>query len=211
MTKVSLKMNDQSSTSNDPLSPPKPALSADALTRRRLMLRGASGGAAALAALQPVGALATSQSTVLTCLNGAGKEALCTLSGVQSAAHSFGPGITRIPAKGKSKSYWKSNPWPSGCATVCAPNKLVGSLLSNCNSSYRSMTMQWLMANAASSIEADFICAYLNGTACYSATYPTASKAFPYSSGKVKEFWDAGGQTRTNAQTLFKAIQTLNS
>ena len=72
-------MNDQSSTQNDPLSPQKPALSADALTRRRLMLRGATGGAAALAALQPVGALATSQSTVLTCLNGAGKEALCTL------------------------------------------------------------------------------------------------------------------------------------
>lgn len=206
-------MNDQSSTpgassTNDPLSPQKPSLSADALMRRRLMLRGASGGAAALAALQPIGALATGQSTVLTCLNAQGKESLCSVSGVQSAAHSFGPNITKIQAKGKAKSYWKNNlgAWPA--STTCTPTTTVSTLFAGANNG--SKTMLQVLTDHAGTIEADFIGAYLNGSALY-ATTPTALKNFPYSKEQVKALWDAGGDTRTKAQQLFSAISTLTS
>ena len=75
-----------------------------------------------MAALQPIGALATfpSGSTVPTCPSSVAgaKETNCTVSGVQSAAHSFASNITKIPAGGKAISYWSAttngvptNPW----------------------------------------------------------------------------------------------------
>lgn len=221
-------MNDHPSNSgaqlsDDPLSPRKSSLSADALARRRLMLRGASSGAAALAALKPMGALATGTggSTVLVCKNASNKDALCTLSGVQSAAHSFGPNITKITAGGKKTTHWSSrtgsgpgtpiNTWPSSCSSVCAPGKTVGSLLAGCNSSYTNTKMLDLLnhSTAGNSTEAHFIVAYLNAALLYSSTGPTLSKTFPYSMDQVKSFWTAGGTTRTNARDLFKAIATL--
>ncbi|RZL40629.1 MAG: hypothetical protein EOP35_00350 [Rubrivivax sp.] len=202
-------MNDHSPI-NDPLSPQKPSLSGDALMRRRLMLRGASTGVAALAALQPVGALATT-STVLTCKNGNDKVSLCTLSGVNSAAHSFGPNVTKITAFGKTKASWYAlQTWPSGCA----PGSTVGSLLSGASSTVSSMLLRDILNPVSTNgtkfttVEADFVCAYLNGLAYYEVTGPTQAKAFPYSAAKVKEFWGAGNPTRANAWSLFKAIQT---
>ncbi len=204
-------MNDQSSTPNDPLAPPKQALSADALARRRLLLRGASGGAAALAALQPIGALATTQtSTVLTCLNGSGKESLCSLSGVNSGAHSFGPNIQKILAKGKAPTYWPGQTtWPAGCSSTCNKSTIVSTLFPGCN--YGTKTVLYVLQTYPTSIEAYFISAYLNGASYYSATTPTAALNFPYPSSKVVEFWNAQGDTRTNAFNLFKGISTLTS
>jgi hypothetical protein len=208
-------MNDQSSnpgasSTNDPLSPQKASLSVDALMRRRLMLRGASGSAAALAALQPIGALATGQSTVLTCLNAESKESLCSVSGVQSAAHSFGPNITKIQAKGKTKAYWLGchTTWSSLTAETCKSDMAVSQLFSGANNGTE--TMKAILKNRADSIEADFIGAYLNGATMYSAS-PTSTLCFPYSKAQVKGLWDAGVETRLKAQALFRGISTLAS
>lgn len=211
-------MNDHSSNSStpsghDPLSSRRAPLSSDALARRRLLLKGASGSAAALAALKPIGALATTQSTVLVCPIAPGKDALCTVSGVQSGTHSFGPNITKIYAKGKSKAYFAGSRsrWPAGCAQTCAPDLKVGTLLPYCQNSNVKMFDLLATSSTSGTIEADFICAYLNGSLLYSAAGPSTTMAFPYSSLKVKELWDKGGSTRVNAQTLFKGICTVNS
>lgn len=204
-------MNDHSSNSStpsghDPLSPRKPALSADALARRRLMLKGATGSAAALAALKPLGALATSQSTVLVCKNAQNKDALCTISGVQSAAHTFGPNITKVYACGKEKAYWKNNPsaWPQGCATTTQAN----TVFQYCSNGTKSM-MQILTDNSPT-IEADFICAYLNAQTLYAAT-PTTTMCFPYDAAKVVQLWKDGNPNRSRAQVLFQAICTAKA
>lgn len=198
-------MNDQSSnpgasSTNDPLSPQKPPLSPDALMRRRLMLRGASGGAAALAALQPIGALATGQSTVLTCKNGEGKESLCSISGVQSAAHSFGPNVVPIQAKGKHKSYWKTATyWPTGCSKGA---RLDSVLHTPANPD---KTLLQILTSYSGTHEADFVAAYLNAAQSYALT-PTALKNFPYSKEQVQALWKAGGDTREKARQLFNGI-----
>lgn len=186
---------------NDPLAPQKPALSGDALARRRLLLRGASGSAAALAALQPGRALA-GDSVVLTCMGISGKKGLCSVSGVRSAAHSFGPNVTSIDAIGKSKAYWVANAnasaWPVGTGTKIEDVFGTGT-------SFTGKTLLYVLTSKSSTIEADFVCAYLNGGMFYAAS-PSASKAFPYSASDVQKLWAAGGNTRTDAQFLFSKI-----
>jgi len=200
-------MNDQSSTpgassTNDPLSPQKPSLSADALMRRRLMLRGASGGAAALAALQPIGALATGQSTVLICTAGDLKQRQCSVSGVQSAAHSFGPNVDKVWAKGKTKTYWKdASSWPNGCSK----NTKVGDVFKGASNPDK--TFLQILSSHAGTIEADFVTAYLNGAFLYSST-PSVSKTFPYSKEDVVMLWGKDGDTRARARQLFVGISS---
>lgn len=210
-------MSNQSSGSensqrDDPLAPTR-TLSADALTRRRLLLKGATGGTAALAALTPVGALATGTSTVLTCQGNTGAIGLCSVSGVQSAAHSFGSNISQIAASGKHTNYWSKDglTWPSTSPNACAKSTLVNSLLPGCSSTFSSQKTLWALKNSPGSAEAIFIAAYLNGAKFYGAAGPSQSLAFPYSSAQVKNFWDAGGTTRANAQALFARIMTQTS
>ena len=211
-------MKNQSSSSdtsfgNDPLSPQRQPLSAEALLRRRLMLKGASSGVAAVAALKPIGVLAT-QATVLTCLNAQSQQTLCSVSGVQSAAHSFGPNVTTILAKGYTMAHWSANDgkgkpnnaWPTSCASTCAPGKPVNALLAGCQNG--TMSMLDVLATKSTTIEADYLCAYLNATAMWSAT-PTTAMCFPYSPAEVLAFWNNGGANLTKAQTLFKAIATV--
>lgn len=212
-------MNDQTSNpdvslSGDPLSPAGSALSAEALARRRLLLKGAVGSAAAVAALQPVGALATGQSTVLTCLGATNKEGLCSISGVQSAAHSFGPNVVRIPAAGKPMSHWSNatydsskNTWtPVNAWPAISPSTTAGSAFgSTCASTLSSKTLLAVLRDNSTTVEATYICAYLNAAVLY-ADPPSSSKTFPYSKEKVYEFWSAGGDTRAAAAALFRRI-----
>lgn len=215
------------SSANDPLSSHQAAPAADVMMRRRLLLRGATGGAAALAALKPVGALATSgTSTVLVCKNGLNKTSLCTLSGVQSAAHSFGPNIQKIQAAGKRLTYWSArtgatssscgtpnNAWPKAAEPLVAPGNKVSTLLSN--STYANVKMLDLLNSQPSSDEAQFIVAYLNATSHYNDVGPTSAKSFPYSKSQVQSFWNptAGlpADSRARARTLFESIATLTS
>ena len=213
---VGVSMNNQSSDSensqrHDALAPVR-TLSTDALARRRLLLKGATGGTAALAALTPVGALATGTSTVLTCVGNTGAVGLCSHSGVQSAAHSFGSNITQIPAAGKNATYWKDRAtWPTTSPTVCAKTTAVSTVLAGCSSTFSGKNMLWALQYQPASVEAIWICAYLNGATMYNASGPTATQTFPYSSTQVKAFWDAGSTTRSNAYGLFSRITTQST
>lgn len=203
-------MNNQSSGSEnsqrlDPLAP-TPTLSADALARRRLLLKGAGGGATALAALTPVGALATSQSTVYTCIGQAGKEGLCTLSGVQSAAHSFGPNIVKVPAGGLSPGWWGQEKYVSGNIvpkrTWPVPyGNLVQTVLTLAPSNLGGLTLFELMRNPSYSnkVERHWLCAYLNAKASEQGLLP-APYQFPYTSTDVVNFYLASDQ---NAYQFF--------
>lgn len=187
------------------------AMTVKDLNRRRLLLKGAASTGATVAALQPIGALATglpSGSVVLTCPSSVGgsKETICTVSGVQSAAHSFASNITQVKACGKTISYWSANnamvpvkAWNCSHTTKC------GTLFSNCNSSYTYKSLIWVLVNAAGSDEAGYICAYLNGLNFYGA--PLSGKCFPYSHTQVQSFWGDGNK-RANALALFKRIST---
>jgi len=207
-------MNNQSSGSensqrHEPLAPAQ-ALSTDALARRRLLLKGATGGTAALAALTPVGALATGSggSTVLVCASDKGAPGLCTLSGVGSAAHSFGPLVTKISASGKNAAYWKNlNYWPTTVPATLKTAK-VKTLLGTCTNGEKQIL--YVLQYAPTSVEALWICAYLNGAKFYDAGGPSQAKPFPYSSVQVMDFWK-NANTRMNAQALFSRITTQSA
>ncbi|WP_310386009.1 hypothetical protein [Roseateles sp.] len=165
-------------------------MSADALVRRRLLLKGAGTGAATLAALTPIGALAQTQSTVFVCKNGTGKDVMCTVSGVQSAAHSFGPNITKVTAGGKGVAYWGAaapavtpkpgvvavptplNTWPAGVTPTALVKTVFGSGAAYANTGLFAMTNRY-----ASQDMAHWIAAYLNAKAM--------PASFPYKPAEV--------------------------
>lgn len=160
---------------------PADQMPATALARRRLLLKGASGGAATLAALTPLGALATTQSTVFVCKNGDNKDVLCTLSGVQSAAHSFSATITKVSCGGKKVSHWNacttsapttpSNPWPTGCNSSAKVSTVFG-----INCEYANTAMFTVVKQSTLPM-AHWITAYLNAT-----KFPAS---FPYTPAQV--------------------------
>lgn len=170
-------------------------MSAAALARRRLLLKGASGGAATLAALTPLGALATTQSTVFVCKNGDSKDVLCTLSGVQSAAHSFSATITKVNCGGKKVSHWNacttsapstpSNAWPTGCSSGAKVSTVFGT---NCE---YANTAMFTVVKQSSQPMAHWITAYLNAKA-----FPAS---FPYTPAQVVSLY---GDTTKRAAAL---------
>jgi hypothetical protein len=205
-----LETSSDSSATGQPLEAIPAVSTVKDLNRRRLLLKGAASTGATVAALQPIGALATipSGTTVLTCPSSVGgaKETNCTVSGVQSAAHSFATNVTKIPACGKALSYWSANnamvpvkTWNCGYTTKC------GTLLANCNSTYTNRSLIWVLVNASGSDEAGYICAYLNGLNFYGA--PLSGKCFPYSHTDVQSFWGDTNK-RASALALFKRIST---
>ncbi|MDN3919515.1 hypothetical protein [Roseateles violae] len=209
-------MNKQSSESEnsqrgDPLSPQR-TLAGDALARRRLLLRGATGGASALAALTPLGARAagTGGSTVLTCTGVGGKVGLCSVSGTNSAAHSF-LNVTQVPAGGKKVSWYGScsggscsslsmtpaNAWPTG---LLPSTKLKNTTLPwAAGSAYGNYTMLGLLGTRSASAEAHWTVAYLNAL----KFYPLGT--FPYSASQVVDMYNGvfPGVTRDKAYTFF--------
>ena len=194
---------DQGSTQqHDDRSPGVRRMSNEALARRRLLLRGTTASATALAALTPIGALATSQATVYTCVGVSGKEGLCTLSGVQSAAHSFGPDTVKVPAGGKSPGWWgQSNKTggPKRAWPVASTDK-VSTVLTMAPSNLRSLTLFELMSNPAYANRAErhWLCAYLNAKASEQGTL--APYGFPYTSTEVIAFYLDGNH---NAYSFF--------
>jgi|SRR6218665_3601290 len=188
---------------HDPLAPER-TLSSEAVARRRLLLRGVGSGAAAVAALTPVRALATnSGSTVYVCASKTtGKDLICTLSGVDSAAHSFGPNITKVVAGGKKVSYWGDCKNTGSSKTpVYAPNnswpidyKIVAKdALPNCSAAMSNKTLLEIMRANQSTEEAHWIGAYLNA-----AKFPAM---FPYTPQQVLDLYN--GNQRSKALTFF--------
>lgn len=169
-------------------------MSSEAVARRRLLLRGTTAGATVVAALTPFGALGTSQSTVYTCIGKDGNEGLCTLSGVQSAAHSFGPGTVKVPAVGKSPGWWgqsvtvskKTMPrreWPVDWQAK------VGNVLTLAPHNLKQLTLFKLMSDSAyaNTAERHWLCAYLNAKAGEQGMF--APGGFPYSATDVITFY----------------------
>jgi hypothetical protein len=203
-------MNKQSSQSvtSPPAESAATQLSADALARRRLLLKGAGTGAATLAALTPLGALAETQSTVFVCKNGSGKDVMCTVSGVQSAAHSFGPNISKVTAGGKNVAYWGAaapavaakpgvvavptplNTWPAGTTPTALVSTVFGSGADYAGTGLFTVTNQY-----ASQDMAHWIGAYLNAKAM-----PTS---FPYTPAEVVGLYTDAGK-RVAALAFFK-------
>jgi hypothetical protein len=197
------KMNNQSSDSQnsqhdvDPLAPVQP-LVGDALARRRLLLKGATGGASALAALTPVGAMA--QSTVFVC--GPNAQTVCSLSGTNSAAHSFGPNVSKVVAGGRPVAYWgkpsstspmvPANTWPTDGTAFGPAMKLSDSFL-GVNSTTK---LCKVLADSPGSPEAHWITAYLN------ALKYQPLGTFPYTAAQVKGFY-ADSLKRDSAVAFF--------
>lgn len=167
----------------DPLDP-KRALSAEALQRRRMLLKGASGGGAALVAITPLNALAGGK--VLVCQHRtSGKNVIATVSGVNSAAASFAAGTTVDQAGGCSPAKWGAKAqgnWP------CSQTKLVSSIMNG--SACPSWTFLRLMKDTSSSYSAEkrWVCAYINACAFESKSSATGlpvGYSFPYTPSQV--------------------------
>ena len=186
-------------------------LSLNALGRRRALLSGLGKGGAVLAAAVPLQSLAGS--TVLTCHNQTGGTVIATVSGSQSAAHSFaaGGGITQVPACGKSVKYWcNQTSWPNGCkpSKTCYKD-IFGDYPSPCKSTTTCLT---ILQNPTSYGDcAHWIAAYFNGATCYLA----GAGVFPYPhtktgglNGVLDWYVDAN---KSRAISLFKTIQTADS
>lgn len=85
---------------------PSTVTDVSSMDRRRVLLKGLGKGSAVVAATIPIQTLANT-STVYIC----GDNRQCTVSGIQSAAHSFSSGIAKVTASGKGAAYWdEKNP-----------------------------------------------------------------------------------------------------
>lgn len=175
------------------------ALSAEALARRRMLLKTAgTGSVATLAALAPMRAMAGGVTLAVCNSATTGKAVICTISGVQSAAHSF-HGETYPNAWGYSPGWWgqstvvngKTVPrrtWPCNC------NVTVGSILIRASSSTKNLTLFALMNNPAyaSTVERHWLNAYLNALSYETNTGWDKGRtgwAFPYSSTDVINYY----------------------
>lgn len=176
------------------------------LARRRLLLKGAKGGsAAALAALSPVGALATGSRVTVVVKDG--KTYHCTVSGVRSASHSFGSNIVQVPCRGKKLTYWCKKTWSSGSykptnTWPCDYTPAMSPYWSKCRSGWTGR--RWFettyMTDSTDSDESHWICAHLNSLKFYS------TQEFPYSYDDVKAMYNGTypGVTSAEALTFFK-------
>lgn len=182
----------------DPLTATR-SLSAEALARRRMLLKSAgTGGAATLAALAPMRAMAGGVTLAVCSSAKTGKAVICTISGVQSSAHSF-HGETYPNAWGYSPGWWGQTTtsngltvprrtWPCGC------NVTVGSILIRASSSTKNLTLLTLMSDPtyASTPERHWLGAYLNALAYETNTGWAVGRtgyAFPYSSTDVINYY----------------------
>ncbi|MGM9515320.1 hypothetical protein ACS5PK_13770 [Roseateles sp. DB2] len=185
-------------TTRDPLAATR-GLSAEALARRRMLLKSAgTGGVATLAALSPMKAMAGGVTLAVCSSAKTGKAVICTISGVQSAAHSF-HGETFPNAWGYSPGWWGQINYVSGKAVPrrtwpCNYNVTVGSILIRASSTTKNLTLFTLMSNSsyADTPERHWLCAYLNALAYETNTGWDKGRtgwAFPYSSTDVINFY----------------------
>lgn len=140
----------------------------DPLARRRLLLSGLGKGAAVIGAAVPLQTLASS---VLVCNGSSGKNGLCTVSGFQSAMHSFGGGgtVTQVQARGWSAAKWgegqtfnegPANPWP------IPEDTLFRSVFGGNSTATLYEVVQTNTTNA------HWVAAYLNGIKYYPTSFP---------------------------------------
>lgn len=191
----------------DPLAATR-ELSAEALARRRMLLKSAgTGGVASLAALSPMKAMAGGVTLAVCSSTTTGKAVICTISGVQSAAHSF-HGETYPNAWGYSPGWWGQCTSSDGTTVPrrtwpCLSNVTVGSILIHASSSTANLTLLTLMSNSAyaNTAERHWLCAYLNALAYETNTGWEKGRtgwAFPYSSSDVIGYYLNNDQAAYN-------------
>jgi|CXWL01.1.fsa_nt_gi hypothetical protein len=171
-----------------------PLATADAV-RRRLLLKGIGKGSAVVAAAVPIKSLAFTSAVTAN-----GK--ICSISGVQSAAHSA---PTNLPTcGGLSPGWYKTiSHWPNYNAITGIATNTVGSLVFTQNSLFNvvfggglNSTLMDILLNQASTDEFHWIAALLNGIRAPSGY------VFPYSAAEVLALY--AGPQRAEALAFFK-------
>jgi len=158
----------------------KESLGLGALARRRALLSGLGKGGAVLAAASPIKSMAGG-SFVLTCQSQkTDHTVIATVSGSQSAAHSFvaGGGVTQVPACGKKASTWcgSGTSWPTGCSKTTTTFKgCFGSNPPGTPSGSTPLLMDCLKGTYGADC-AHWSAAYLNGC----GYYQSGQGKFPY-------------------------------
>lgn len=172
----------ENSERDDPLDP-KRALSAEALQRRRMLLKGAGGGGAALAALTPLSALAGNQ--LMFCKNKTKTgNVIATVSGVNSAAASFAGRPMPPEAAGCSANNWggKANSaWP------CDQGLFVKDVITWASCPKYTTFIQLMKNTTSYQTERHWLCAYVNAVAHEKGKLPLGY-SFPYTSLEVKQY-----------------------
>lgn len=173
------------------------ALSSAAAARRRVLLKGARKGATVLAAAVPIQTLAGQ-----SLLTFDGKHQ-CSVSGMQSGVHSATPLSTPV-CGGYSISYWgagsgnPTNAWPTAYQTKCNAVFTKSALPAN-------LSLFQVLQSYSSSVEAHWICAWLNAQ--------KGSFNFPYTAQQVLDYYySASATTYQDALTFFTTyMETHNS
>lgn len=183
------------------------ALSASAIARRRILLKGVGKGTAVLAATVPLQTLAGQ--SLLTIDKGTGIHQ-CTVSGMHSGVHSATPTNTPV-CSGFSPGWWGQTDngttprraWP----ILPIPNQLTG-YLTKFNSVFTWMVLPgdpnlFQVANPpgySSTHQWHWLCAWLN--ALWSNQHP-GTLNFPYSADEVIAYSKLTGAPYSDALTFF--------
>jgi len=179
----------------------------DPLARRRMLLAGLGKGAAVVAAAVPIQTLAAN---ALVCNGSAGKVGLCTVSGFQSAAHSFGAGSSQVPARGRNLSLWAQvktvwnppspPPPPEPTYTWPVPHTTLFKTIFGGSS-----TLTLFQVVQSDTPAAHWVVAYLNAAQYYPASFPYPMITTGGVTG-VKD-WYSHPQS-AQALTLFTQLET---
>ena len=145
----------------------------DPLARRRLLLSGLGKGAAVVGVAVPLQTLAAS---ALVCNGSSGKNGLCTVSGFQSAMHSFGAGSSQVQAKGRNRSLWAQGTVPYGAPAGTPPQPANAwpvpytTLFKTIFGGTSTLTLFQVVQSDTPA--AHWVVAYLNGVKYYPTTFP---------------------------------------
>lgn len=203
-------MTANNSTPSDTAKASDPTLSADALARRQMLLKGLGKGSAVLAATVPLQTLAGQ-----SLLTFDGKHQ-CSVSGMHSGVHSATPSNTPI-CGGYSPGWWgQSNtdsqgriyprrPWPTDYKIKCRTIFTRSTLLNDDGtlpSLFQIMEPKEPISKFSNTDEFHWVCAYLNAL--------SHSFNFPYSGQEVIDFYNSPS-SYADALAFFKTYMETHT
>ncbi len=170
----------------------------DLASRRKLILSGVMKGSALAAAATPIRSLANTSSVTAN-----GK--ICSISGVQSAAHSQSKGLPTCGGRNSTRYQTLAN-WPNynGSANPPVATNRVGTITFTQKDSFNtvfrtgpSKPLLNILNTDFGTIESTYIAALLNSIS------PPAGYVFPYSPSEVIDFYQDATQ-RVSVSLFFK-------
>lgn len=187
---------------------PRRSPKVDPLARRRLLLSGLGKGAAVIGVAVPIQTLAAS---ALVCNGSSGKNGLCTVSGFQSAMHSFGAGTAQTQAAGRASFVWGQAkfefPPPSSPQPLVAWPVPHTTLFKSIFGGTSTLTL-FEMLQQGNTPESHWVTAYLNAAKYYPTTFPYPTVSTGGVNG-VREWY--GSAQSTQALALFTQLETIVS